>query len=377
MIFTTSRAKSFKIEPYELCPCDSGAKFKFCCYAKAKQFEPKKLIDLSYSDRRINHITSKMWEETNFETCFGFKKDECVNPIKNAHSIQNNRILNRISKESHLYSIKPKATREGVVPTLELISKNKASAFFGFCDFHDTDLFKPIELQEYNGEQIQNFLFAFRAMAIEYHKKLRKLSSIKKMFTIQPHTLLDEEYIYVYRVAQLDVRDFELDYKTFKSEYCNNNFTNFRTIYRTLDFEVDFATSSAFTVEKDLNGEQINDIYGIGSGKMPSIYINVYPTVNGTNILLSYHLNEDPVYKKYFDQLELLSEGQLMKYLNYLIIQYTENVFFNPSFIDNLTTKQQASLLKSFHSSIQPLEAMDLISENNYFKFNLFTNNAD
>ncbi|GIO34663.1 MULTISPECIES: SEC-C metal-binding domain-containing protein [Paenibacillus] len=45
MLLTKSRISDVKIEPYELCPCNSGAKFKFCCYKEAKAHKPKNLID--------------------------------------------------------------------------------------------------------------------------------------------------------------------------------------------------------------------------------------------------------------------------------------------------------------------------------------------
>ena len=63
--------------------------------------------------------------------------------------------------------------------------------------------------------------------------------------------------------------------------------------------------------------------------------------------------------------------------LNFLLIQYTENIFFDPSFIENLSEKQKNSLLQSFDSSIYPIEKAILISEGSYYKFNLFEKNMD
>ena len=50
---------------------------------------------------------------------------------------------------------------------------------------------------------------------------------------------------------------------------------------------------------------------------MPSIYINVYPIENGTNIILSYHLEDERKYKEYFDQLESLSHKDLLNHLSF------------------------------------------------------------
>src|SRR5699024_2422992 len=187
------------------------------------------------------------WEKADLKICLGFNKDECTPTIKGAHSIQNNRFLNKISEGGHVYQIKGEVSKQkGPYSVFDKISRNKASTFFGFCDHHDTVLFKPIELSEYEGKPIQNFLFAFRASALEYHRKQRLLNNIRQMFTRFPAALLDPFSVNLYRVTLLDVSDYEKDYNHFKKEYLNGEFKNLRTIYRTLDYEVEFTTSSAF-----------------------------------------------------------------------------------------------------------------------------------
>lgn len=101
----STREEDLKFEPYKPCPCLSGKKFKFCCYQKARDFKQKSLSELNYSDSRLQYEMNKMWDNTDFKTCFGFNKEECGSLIKNAHSIQNNRILNRISDDNSCLSI--------------------------------------------------------------------------------------------------------------------------------------------------------------------------------------------------------------------------------------------------------------------------------
>ncbi|PGW77542.1 hypothetical protein COE01_21685 [Bacillus thuringiensis] len=367
---TVTGMGELKIEAYEPCPCGSEKKFKFCCYPKVKASKPK---EYDYSDSRINHIMTKSWESTDFETCMAFEKETCHKLIKGAHSIQNNRILNRISKDGHVYRIVGNVEKQDLNTEFKKISKNKASTFLGFCEVHDTELFLPIEQKEYNNEPIQNFLFAFRAHAIQFHKKQRELKSVQNLFKEFPYLLVNPTIINWYRVTLLAMSDCERDYSIFKNHYLSGNFDGLRTIHRKLDFEVDFAVCSSFAVQYDLNKKQINDIYFDKSDeKMPSIYINVYPVENGTNIILSYHLEDEMKYKEYFNQLESLSLKELLKHLSFLVIEYAENVFFNPGYIEDLTDNQEESILKSFSSSINVLEKLDLIMEDNYYNFNLF-----
>lgn len=362
-----------KIDPYEPCPCGTDKKYKFCCYQKAREESHKKPDELDYSDSRLNHMAQQSWEDADFQVCFGFDKEKCKPLIKGAHSIQNNRILNRISDDGHLYRIGSKLTKSGPVPIFEKISRNKASKFFGFCEYHDTEIFKPIELKEYSQDPLENFLFAFRSLTLEYHRKIRLLNQFRENFKSYPSSTLDPMSVNFYRVASLDVEDYSRDYESFKKHYFNKNFDCLRTINRTLDYEVEFATSSAFSVQHDFEGKQINDIYFDKSNKkMPSIYLNVYPLENGTNIILSYLLEDESLYKDYFDQLELLTNEKMIEYLNFLIIQYTENVFFSTVLIEGMTEKEKESLLRSYVSSMDILEGFELSLEGNYFKFNIF-----
>ena len=91
--------KSFELDPYEDCPCGSSKKFKFCCYAKARETNRKQNSrPYNYSDDRLKNMAHSLWKDTDFKYCFA-NDDQCRGKIKSAHSIQNNRVLNRISEE--------------------------------------------------------------------------------------------------------------------------------------------------------------------------------------------------------------------------------------------------------------------------------------
>ncbi len=370
------REKMKKIDSYEPCPCGSGEKFKFCCYQKSRMAKKPDFSD--YTESRIQHMINASWKESDFQTCLAFDKTECESLIKSAHALQNNRILNRVSEKGHVYTFSSEVTGGRPEANLKKVSKNKASTFFGFCDIHDTELFKPVELKDYEGSPIQNFLLSFRGFCLEYHRKIRKLYNARRIFKNYPSTLHDPSAIHLYRIAEFDVNDSKEEYNLFKEMYQNNNYDSLHTMYRKLNFEVDFAVSSSFAVKDDLYGNLIVDIYSSDpEEQVPNIYLNIYPTPEGTNIIISYNKEYRKNYGRYFEQLENLTNSQLQMYLNFLIINYTENVFFSPRFIENITPSEKKSLLKSFQSSIVIEDKIDLIIAENYFEFNLFNNSAN
>lgn len=366
------RERMNKFDPYEQCPCGSNQKFKFCCYKNAKNPQKSTNEYENYTDSRMQNLANEIWRDTDFKVCLAFNSTECEPLIKNAHTLQNNRILNRISENGHVFTLQPNTTMQGVNTELKKVSRNKASTFFGFCNYHDNELFKPIEQKEYLNEPIQNFLFAFRGFCLEHHRLIRKRENVRSVFKLKPSSMLNPDAVNFYRVAEFDVNDSETEYKLFEDIYRNEDLDNIVTLERRFNYEVEFAVSSSFTVQSDLYGREINDIYSIEKDLLPSIYINVFPTENETVIILSYNIEYEVIYGEYFRQIEKLTDEELERYLNFLIINYTENVFFSPRLIDKLDEKQKKSLINSFESSVYLDTAFELLKDGEYFNFNLF-----
>lgn len=161
--------KNIKINNSEPCLCGSGKKFKECCKNKIFSHGSVYSDDVLNNPQRINAILQKRMQDTDFKACMYPNKSECKLPIKNAHTLQNNGVLSIIAEDDHVMVIDIlNKVRTG--SSIKRISKNKATTFYGFCEYHDSVLFKDIELREYAKEDKQNFLYAYRMLAQEYHK---------------------------------------------------------------------------------------------------------------------------------------------------------------------------------------------------------------
>lgn len=102
MFISKNESKKFMFSPYELCPCESGDKYKFCCHLKSKN---STIDNSNYNAQRIIYESQKGFNETDFEICFAFNKEECDSKIIGAHSLQNNGVLDKISKDGHVYNL--------------------------------------------------------------------------------------------------------------------------------------------------------------------------------------------------------------------------------------------------------------------------------
>lgn len=109
----------------------------------------------------------------------------CSKKIINAHSIQNKRILERISYKGHVKVLEMTNDSEDAFFDLTLRGKKKACVFNGFCEYHDNKLFKTIDDNDYIiDNEIQEFAFAYRAFAREYYIKKTNQKAFNSMLQI-------------------------------------------------------------------------------------------------------------------------------------------------------------------------------------------------
>jgi hypothetical protein len=127
------------MEPYNLCWCDSGKKYKWCHFRR----EHQKPIN-------VYEIEAAMQAELNAGYCShpDPTNDPCSTTIIRSHTVQKKGGLAAIAEDGHVMTVKP-SMRELIKtqgnPQPQKIGVNKASVFPGFCGRHDTALFKPIE----------------------------------------------------------------------------------------------------------------------------------------------------------------------------------------------------------------------------------------
>jgi hypothetical protein len=370
MFISNKEAKSFSFYPYDDCPCESSKKYKFCCYEKSKAFDKK---NHKYTPGRMKFEGQKIFRETDFETCFGFNKDECSQDIIGAHSLQNNGVLNKISTNNHVYNLTFDISNN--LPTLkfEKIGKNQASKFTGFCKDHDKAYFSCIEDTEYKGTDEQNFWFAFRAFCFELHRKKRLSKHFPKLFKEQPQATRNPQILINYKACELDIKDKEIEYERFKEIYESGSYEKLETFKTVLPYKVGFTGTTAVAVNVDITGEEAANVYNYDEKIfIPSLYLSVIPRDTTTLIIVSRHV-DDSCYKKLIEKLNQINDQEiLLKYISFCLAEYSENVYFSPKIIDKLSSSEKDVIISAFSSilSVDPDTRLDTLIKG--FKINLF-----
>ncbi|MGI8316875.1 SEC-C domain-containing protein [Halobacillus mangrovi] len=371
MFITKKEAKRYTFEPYEKCPCESGKKYKFCCFEKSKSF-PKNEKE-KHHPKRIKAEANKIFNGTDFKTCFGFDTKECKGGIIGAHSLQNNGVLDKIATDNHVYKLSVEMTEQSPILEFEKKGKKQASRFNGFCKYHDEVYFSNIEDIVYTGTDEQNFWYAFRAFSFEYHRKKRLGNHFPKLFAKFPYATRLPYIQMNYRTCQLDLRDKAREYERFKQTYLSGSYSELESFTKVLPYRVGFTGTTAVAVKWDISGNEALDIFDYKKETFISaLYISVIPREYTTLIIVS-RFKEDECYKQVIEKLHSNSDVDLLfSYLTFCLAEYSENVYFSPEVIDNLPKDAKKNILSAFQSSIIPDYELRLESYIRGFQVNLF-----
>lgn len=120
-----------KIGRIEPCPSKSGKKYKRCHGA----MEEKNDIDPNIP---LQSIIERGVKAGNIKQCIHPDKSNCSGKIVKAHSIQNNRILDKIGRNGEVYTYRM---------NLNLSGENSQLLFRGFADFTIRYYFSQLKIQ--------------------------------------------------------------------------------------------------------------------------------------------------------------------------------------------------------------------------------------
>ena len=192
--------------------------------------------------------------------------------------------------------------------------RKKATTFFGFCGHHDTEIFKPIELKDYTvGDQEQNFLFAYRAIAQKYYKALFNHKAFERQYEIIKRGDLEEirsnfpelNEKYLDEIKEHVLGQEYHGYRIVGKKYLDSlkktrisininldkkRFHKIGTDVIELDREYPITVSTLCPIYFDVEGNAIN--YLNKSPNVKNLFLTIFPQGGKTYILLSYLMSE-------------------------------------------------------------------------------------
>ena len=124
----------------------------------------------------------------------------------------------------------------------------------------------------------------------------------------------------------------------FHQDIANNNKEGGYQIlfWEVLPYKVPIATQSAMVLPYDMEGDILNDVGNMDkSVRMQYVHIAVLPLEEKSVVLAFYH-KRDKIYRRLRHQINTTSREKVLQYINYLIFEHTENIYFSKTIEEEL-----------------------------------------
>lgn len=337
------------------CWCKSGKKYKHCH------------LDRDSQKRMTIQEAIKEKKKASEKICFHPKADVSIcNQIIKAHSIQRAAILQNISRDQHVYSFSSEIgdliKNDGVLKP-KLIGINNASTFTGFCNYHDTETFKPIETNPIEILNEHIFLISYRSLCKEIYAK--KIQSNMIPLTREGDKGLDE-------ISQIEFQNFMGTYqqgveaglndlmeskKIYDNYLLTHNYDDI--IYYVIEIEEvpDLVVSGQIHIEMDFSGrvlqtpEEIVDF----SKKLDRISFSILMKGSNGLIIFSCFKNEKKSIK-FLESIDSIIDNDLPDSIVRFVFEFFENTYMSPTWWEGLSEENKNALIKRMNASVDFVE---------------------
>lgn len=309
---------------------------------------------------------NKLIKETQVEdVCFGYNSEEiCSSLIINSHTLTRSLSLKAIERNGHVYSFKNKDLmefdRNNGITKFAKVGVKLASTFKGFCSLHDDKLFACLEKNEFIISDEQIVALLFRSCALEVYKKKKLLENNRNNFKIFLNMFDKRQLEAGAAFLTVNLRRSKLDYDDVKEKLdlileINNskNYEKIRTYAIKLKSKIPYVGSGVFAIFRDFFDNELQNIYDLNEIISYS-FINVFYDKSGVAwILLSWLDTCDKVNHKLVNQIEALLDSEKINFFTNLIVNYSENIFFDIDYIDSLSMNMKSNLENKFSSTLK------------------------
>lgn len=272
--------------------------------------------------------------------CLYPDKEHCKGKIKRAHTIQNNKILISVSDNGNLIALNGKTILG--FQDYEKQGRGVASTFWGFCDYHDTVVFEPIENYDYDKSLNQTFLYTYRTFSWHYYLKEMQLN---KNNYLQEKIDINMESNEYFLGTLLGISDNKRLKEKFDNAIESNKYNIIKYYVWKIPFKIEFCCCGMVQLFKDLQGNDINNYDDLAdiTKPMKNLFINIFPEKNKSYCIFSWMV-DDFEYENFTFQFSKLTLKDKINYMNNLLPKETDKIFINPK----LWNKWGNSIQQSF-----------------------------
>jgi hypothetical protein len=308
---------------------------------------------MTTEEKLLHHrnMMSSYKKDSRIKECFHHNKSECKGKIKQAHSLQRNGRLSIIESEVNgnqcVYTFtNHRVSEKKFIEDLIPLGKKEASTFFGFCDFHDTNLFSPIENNPFDNSSEHLFLHSYRSYAHSFHRKMEEIG-IYENNNSEFVKFLPKEIIQTFKEGHEMAKKDYLNFRPFLDRALENKEYDY---LHYLVYEKEglypFGVSSQMCPRVTYKNFPMNNHMDADIPWSQPI-ITFLPDRDTTFVILAAFPN-DKMSIQLLDELNDLSDQMLEIAITSLIIANCENTFISPKVWQKLSKSRQRLMIDEF-----------------------------
>lgn len=277
----------------------------------------------------------------------------CDRPATDSHTVQRRGGLAAIAEDGHVLTAltnfhalnssdgKPEPRRVGI---------GAASTYPGFCNAHDTALFRPIEGADIELNAEAALLFAYRAIGYELFGKRAAI----RMAEVTRDADLGQPYVRQRQLAmmldpyidglRLGLSDAEQWIAAYRALFHNRQLPGFGFTAARFDRVIPFVACGGFHVECDLAGRRLQKL-GIATNPPPeSIAFNVTSFGGKSTAILAWIGRPDGPGFQFAKSFSEVPHARLAAAVTRVAFEHVGNIFFRPSWWAGLSEERRTEL---------------------------------
>lgn len=336
----------------EPCWCRSGKKYKKCHLGRDEQPRVRRQDALEAS-RRTRRERTCFHPDASAESC---------GSVIGAHSVQRSGGgLAAIALKGHVYGHKLDLggidkTGGRVAP--KLIGIGDASTFTGFCDRHDSQLFKPLEDDAFHATQEQLALLGFRALCRDLMAKRSALALNPFLKETGDRALpLLDQLMWQRRMLEheggntLALIDLDHAADGLRDAIRSRDFSEIHALAYFFDRTPAMLASSPLTPEFDFEGRLLQDLNDQTITADVLTFSMIGDGDGGGAAVFSW-IGEPPAVLSFISSLERISTEALPHRLVQFTLECFENAFWSPTWWDSLDESTRTSLTDRMNAQL-------------------------
>lgn len=286
---------------------------------------------------------NKLYSEIKKRSLADCKPNYCLlcgktNCFCNSHSIPEF-ILRNISTNGKVY-YSNQLTEIPLIPTEFGLSR--AGAFKLICAGCDKSTFSDYEDPNIISGEPNNLVLteiAMKNLLYQIFKRRYDIAFLNHTAEIQRNAGID--YDKQKGISKIDLESYQWSFKRAKKIYDNKLKSGYHLVFwHKCNYVVPIAFQCSIVLYGDLNGKIINDIYDISKSRMQEIHVVIFPLREESVIFLFTH-KDDRNYLAFKKQLLCRSPEDRLKIINFIVFQYSEDVFLSQKIKDDALANQK------------------------------------